>query len=61
MKLSVDSVTCSRLRERYPSARVKGGTFELTIEGDEPAEVAEKARELLNHLKVAPATPKDFK
>jgi len=61
VKLSADSATCTRLKESYPSARLKGGTFELTLEGDEPAEVAEKARELLNRFKVAAVPPKDFK
>jgi hypothetical protein len=61
VKLSADAATCSSLKERYPSARVKGGTFELTVEGEEPPEVAEKARELLNRFKVASVPPKDFK
>ena len=61
MKVSADSSTCTRLKESYPSARLKRGTFELTLEGDEPAEVAEKAREFLNRLKEAAIPPKDFK
>jgi hypothetical protein len=43
----------ARIREAVPSAVARSGVCELTIDAEQPAEVAEKARALLEKLRAA--------
>jgi hypothetical protein len=43
----------ARIREAVPSAVVHGGVCEVRISAEQPAEVAEKARVLLERLRAA--------
>jgi len=43
--------TIARIREAIPSARVSGGVCHVSLEAKEPAEMAEKARVLLEKLR----------
>lgn len=43
----------ARIREAIPSAVMRGGLCEVRIEAEQPAEVAEKARVLLERLRAA--------
>jgi len=43
----------ARIREAVPSAVARGGACEVRIDADHPAEVAEKARVLLEKLRAA--------
>jgi len=54
-------MSTARLLDAYPSGRVIGGVFELEIAGENPSVVAEAARKLLENLKLATKTAKEFK
>ena len=43
----------AKIREAFPSAVTRGGRCELWIDAEEPAQVAEKARALLEKLRAA--------
>ncbi len=43
----------ARIREAVPSAVTRGGVCEVRIEAEQPAEVAEKARALLEKIRAA--------
>jgi len=45
--------TTARIREAVPSVQVKGGVCRVTLEAKEPAEMAEKAKEILEKLRAA--------
>ena len=45
--------TAARIREAVPSAQVRGGVCRLTLEAKETAEMAEKAKEILEKLRAA--------
>jgi hypothetical protein len=54
----------ARIRREVPGLVVKGGYCELVIRGERPAEVADRAREVLEKLRGAiggPSPGKDFK
>ncbi len=40
-----------KIREAIPHARVKGGVCEVRIQAEQPSEVAEKAREVLDRVR----------
>ncbi|MDV3277248.1 MAG: hypothetical protein LYZ69_02130 [Nitrososphaerales archaeon] len=61
ISLKTDRATASRVKQAFPSARLKGGICELTIEGKEPSEVAAKAREMTEKLQTVITPPKGFK
>lgn len=48
-----DKETTAKIRESVPSARVRRGACEVKIEGEQPAEVAEKARAILEKIRAA--------
>jgi len=45
------SETTARIKEAIPSARVSDGVCHISLEAKEPAEMAEKARVLLEKLR----------
>ena len=46
-----DRESAARIAELLPSARIRGGVCTLELEAEEPAEMAEKAREALERLR----------
>ena len=48
-----DRESAARIRELLPSVQVRGGVCRVELEAKEPAEMAEKAREVLEKLRVA--------
>jgi len=48
-----DRDSASRVKRLIPSARVSGGVCRIELEAKEPAEMAEKAREVLEKLRDA--------
>lgn len=46
-----DKATNGRIKDLIPMAVVRGGVCEVRIDGDEPAEVAEKARAVLERIR----------
>jgi hypothetical protein len=61
ISLKADVATLNRIKELVPSAKLKNGSCELTIEGEAPSEVAKAAKELLEKLREAVSPPKGFK
>lgn len=55
-----DRETSAKIMQAVPSAVLRNGECVLTIEGEQPGEVAEKARVVLERLKTAVETPKGF-
>jgi hypothetical protein len=48
-----DRTITSKIKELVPSAAVRGGVCEVKIEAEHPAEVAEKARAILEKIRAA--------
>ena len=46
-----DRESAARIRELIPTAQVRGGVCRVDLEAKEPAEMAEKAREVLGKLR----------
>lgn len=46
-----DEKTSKKIRELFPSVRVRNGSAVLVIEGEGPREVAEKAKEALEKIR----------
>jgi hypothetical protein len=63
LKISIraDKATAERIKRLVPSAKVVGGNCELRVTGERPSEVAEKAEEIMEKLREAVSSPKDFK
>jgi len=63
LKVSIraEKETAKRIKELFPSAKLKNGACELTLEGERPAEVALLAGEMLEKLRRVVFQPKDFK
>jgi hypothetical protein len=51
----------AKIRELIPSARMRGGVCHLSIEAEEPAQVAEEAKALLERLRAVAQSSKGFK
>jgi len=51
IRFRADGETGARIRELVPSAVVRRGVCEVTIEAEHPAEVAEQARILLEKIR----------
>ncbi|MBI3840375.1 MAG: hypothetical protein HY297_00205 [Thaumarchaeota archaeon] len=49
------------MKASIPWAVVRGGSCELKLKGEEPAEIAERAHEVLEKLRGILETPKGFK
>ena len=43
--------SAAKIRELLPSVQVRGGVCRVELEAEEPAEMAEKAREILEKLR----------
>ena len=52
-----DKKTAAAIRQSFPSAKVHKGRCEVKIEAERPAEVAEKARELLEKIRSVALNP----
>ena len=48
-----DAESAARIRELLPTAQVRGGICRVELEAEEPAEMAEKARQVLEMLRAA--------
>ena len=46
-----DRESLAKVRELFPSARFSGGVCRVELEAKEPAEMAEKARQVLEKLR----------
>jgi hypothetical protein len=46
-----DGDSAAKIRELLPSAKVRGGVCRVELEAKEPAEMAEKARDVLEKLR----------
>ncbi len=56
-----DRATAAKIRESIPGAVLRNGGCEVKVEGEEPGEVAERAREILEKLRGVVQAPKGFK
>ncbi len=52
-----DKKTTAAIRQSFTSARVRNGLCEVKIESERPAEVVEKARELLEKIRSVSQNP----
>lgn len=46
-----DEKSAAKIRELIPEVRVRGGVCRVELEAEEPSEIAEKAREVLEKLR----------
>jgi len=53
VSLRTDRATAERVREAFPTARIRAGRCELTLEGVNPGELAESMRILADRLRHA--------
>jgi hypothetical protein len=53
VSLKTDKNTAARVKEAFPEARIRAGRCELTLEGKEPSELAEKMKILAEKLRSA--------
>ena len=51
----------ARIREFFPSAVVRNGACVVTLKGEQPGEVGDKARELLEKVRELIESPKGLK
>ncbi len=56
-----DRETAARIAEKIPSAVVRGGRCVVNIDGSGPAEVAEKAKAVLEQVRSVESGSKGFK
>ena len=56
-----DRRTAAKIAEKVPSAVVRGGLCVVSIEGDGPGDVAEKARAVLEQVRSVESASKGFK
>ncbi|QQG48676.1 MAG: hypothetical protein HY247_08070 [archaeon] len=61
IKFTADASTALKLKESFPESRVTGSECEISIEGSDPGEVAERAHKVLEKLRAVIETPKGFK
>lgn len=54
---SADKKTAASIRQSFPSAKLRNGLCEVKIESDQPTEVAEKARILLDKIRSVVQNP----
>ncbi|MDA4119191.1 MAG: hypothetical protein OK436_01250 [Thaumarchaeota archaeon] len=52
-----DKKTANSIRQSFPSAKLRNGLCEVKIESEQPAEMAEKARELLDKIRSVAQNP----
>ncbi len=58
---SVGADAARRIADAVPSARVSGGRCTVSLDGEGPSDVAAHAREMLDKVRKAMETAKDFK
>ncbi len=56
-----DRGTAAKIKESIPGTVLRSGGCEVRVEGEEPIDVAEKARVILEKLREIAQSPKDFK
>ncbi len=56
-----DRATAAKIKQAIPSAVIRNGSCEVRVEGEQPGEVADKAREMLEKLRAIVEAPKEFK
>ncbi|MDG6900090.1 MAG: hypothetical protein JRN59_04790 [Nitrososphaerota archaeon] len=56
-----DRQTAAKIAEKLPSAVVRGGRCVMSIEGNSPGEIAEKAKALLEQVRSVESGLKGFK
>lgn len=61
ISIRADRATAQRIKNIIPSARLKGGSCELKVAGERPADVAQRAEEMMERLREVINSPKDFK
>ena len=61
ISIKADRATAERIKGLVPSAKVRSGTCEMKLAGDHPADLAQKAEELMEKLREVIGSPKDFK
>ena len=61
ISIKADRATAERIKGLVPSAKVRSGTCEMKLAGEHPADVAQKAEELMEKLREVIGSPKDFK
>ena len=53
MVFRADKATMAKIKRVVPDARFRQGSCEVKIDGEQPGEVAEKARALLDSIRAA--------
>jgi hypothetical protein len=61
VSIKADRATAERIRGLVPSAKVKSGSCEVRVVGERPADVAQRAEEIMEKLREVLSSPKDFK
>jgi len=61
VSIKADRATAERIKKLVPSAKVKRGSCELKVVGERPAEVAQRAEEIMEKLREVVGSQKDFK
>ena len=61
VSFKVSAATARKIKERYPSASIRQGGCSVVMSGENPAEVAAMAKELLEKVREVVASTKDFK
>lgn len=61
ISIKADRATAERIKGLVPSAKVKSGTCEMKLAGEHPADLAQRAEELMEKLRGVIGSPKDFK
>lgn len=56
-----DRESAARIKEQIPAAEIDGGICRVELEANDPAEMAEKAREVLEKLRGVARISKGFK
>ena len=61
VSIRADRVTAEKIKSLIPSAKVRSGTCEVKLAGERPADVAQRAEEVMEKLREVFGSPKDFK
>jgi hypothetical protein len=61
ISIKADKATAERIKGLVPSAKVRSGTCEMKLAGEHPADLAQRAEELMEKLREVIGSPKDFK
>jgi hypothetical protein len=56
-----DRDTIAKLRKAYPGAKASRGSIEIVLRGDTPGETSASARKLLEEIRKAGLSSKEFK